>query len=133
MKRLVFAVRIAIVAALPRAIVGGYVAWKIYHQEHTPLGVGEELDQLELAARQVDRAVADEGLEAVGADLQLAGQHGGADGGGNGGDGGLSDSAAPSPPGVGTPPVVAGTVTLRASQAGSVNYTPLFALPIRNG
>ena len=44
--------------------------------EHAPAGVGEQLDQLELAPRQVDRAAGDERLEAVGADLELAGLHG---------------------------------------------------------
>src|SRR3954469_15629264 len=41
--------------------------------EHPALGRGEQLDQLELAAREVDRAIADEGLELIGADLHLAG------------------------------------------------------------
>ena len=40
--------------------------------EHLALGLGEQLDQLELAAREVDRPAADEGLELVGADLDLA-------------------------------------------------------------
>ena len=41
--------------------------------EHAALGRGEQLDQLELAAGEVDAVLADEGLEAVGADLDLAG------------------------------------------------------------
>src|SRR5690348_6859135 len=41
--------------------------------EHLALGVGEQLQQLELAARQVETAAADEGLELIGANLQLAG------------------------------------------------------------
>ena len=41
--------------------------------EHLALGVGEQLQQLELAAGQVEAVAADEGLELVGADLQLAG------------------------------------------------------------
>src|SRR3954470_7833329 len=43
--------------------------------EHLALGVGEELDQLELAAREVDRRAGDERLELVRADLQLADRH----------------------------------------------------------
>ena len=41
--------------------------------EHPTLGGGEELDQLELAPGQVEALAGDEGLEAVGADLDLAG------------------------------------------------------------
>ena len=40
--------------------------------EHPALGGGEQLDQLELAARQVEALAGDEGLEAVAADLDLA-------------------------------------------------------------
>src|SRR3954468_23349268 len=41
--------------------------------EHAPLGRGEQLDELELAPREVDGRLADIRLEAVGADLDLAG------------------------------------------------------------
>src|SRR3954470_10072234 len=41
--------------------------------EHAALGSGDQLDQLELAPREVDRPVAHVRLEAVGADLDLAG------------------------------------------------------------
>src|SRR6478736_2556536 len=41
--------------------------------QHAALGSGQELDELELAAREVDRAVARERLEAIRADLDLAG------------------------------------------------------------
>ena len=44
--------------------------------EHLALGVGKQLQQLELATGQVKAAIADEGLELVGADLQLAGDEG---------------------------------------------------------
>src|SRR6185312_17478957 len=40
--------------------------------EHATVGGGQQLDQLELAARQVEARVADERLEAIGADLDLA-------------------------------------------------------------
>src|SRR3954470_15211612 len=40
--------------------------------EHLPLGLGEQLQQLELTAGEVEAALADEGLELIGADLQLA-------------------------------------------------------------
>src|SRR5918999_4017887 len=43
--------------------------------EHLSLGVGQQLDQLELAAREVDRLVAGERLELVGPDLDLADRH----------------------------------------------------------
>src|SRR6185437_10482080 len=46
--------------------------------EHAPLGARQQLDELELAAREVDRALAHEGLEAIGADLDLAGADGAA-------------------------------------------------------
>src|SRR5690348_6482989 len=41
--------------------------------EYAALRVREQLDELELATGQVDRAVPDEGLELVGPDLHLAG------------------------------------------------------------
>ena len=40
--------------------------------QHLPLRVGEQLDELELAPREVGADAADEGLELVGADLDLA-------------------------------------------------------------
>ncbi len=40
--------------------------------EHLAALLGEQVQQLELAAGEVEGDVADEGLEAVGADLQLA-------------------------------------------------------------
>src|SRR5207302_7671453 len=43
--------------------------------EHLPVRLGEQLDQLELAPGQVEVLPADEGLELIGADLQLAGHH----------------------------------------------------------
>src|SRR3954470_12191731 len=43
--------------------------------EHASLGVGEELDQLELAPGELDALAADVRLEQVGADLDVAGQH----------------------------------------------------------
>ena len=42
--------------------------------EHAALGAGQQLDQLELAAGELDRAAVDERLELVGADLELAGR-----------------------------------------------------------
>ena len=45
----------------------------LFALEHAPLGPGEQFDQLELAAREVDRRAAHEGLEAIRADLDLAG------------------------------------------------------------
>ena len=44
--------------------------------QHLPLGLGEQLDELEFAPREIDGAPADEGLELVRADLHLAGDHG---------------------------------------------------------
>src|SRR3954462_5522741 len=41
--------------------------------EHATLGRGEQLDQLELAPREIDGHLADVRLEAIGADLDLAG------------------------------------------------------------
>ena len=41
--------------------------------EHLALGVGEQVQQLELAPGEVEAFAADEGLELVGADLELAG------------------------------------------------------------
>src|SRR5205085_11537411 len=41
--------------------------------EHRAARVGEQLQQLELAAREVEAVAAHEGLELVGADLELAG------------------------------------------------------------
>src|SRR3954452_10785673 len=43
--------------------------------QHAALGVGEQLDQLDLPAVQIDRALPDEGLELIAADLDLAGAH----------------------------------------------------------
>ncbi len=68
--------------------------------EHLALGVGEQLQQLELAPGQVEAAAADEGLELVGADLQLAGDQRPGLGArrGRGGGGGRRLRSAPSPP-----------------------------------
>jgi len=44
--------------------------------EHAALGGGQQLDELELAAGQLDRTALDEGLELVGPDLHLAGGEG---------------------------------------------------------
>src|ERR1700733_119751 len=41
--------------------------------QHAPLRAGKKLDQLELAPGQIDAVLADERLEAIGADLDLAG------------------------------------------------------------
>src|SRR3954451_17448124 len=43
--------------------------------EHPPLGGGQQLDELELPPRQLDRAPGDERLELVGPDLDLTGRH----------------------------------------------------------
>ena len=40
--------------------------------QHLPLGVGQQLDELELAPREIDRPATRERLELVGADLDLA-------------------------------------------------------------
>ena len=42
--------------------------------EHLALGPGEQVEELELAPGQVEAVAGDEGLEAVGADLELAGE-----------------------------------------------------------
>src|ERR1700744_6060937 len=42
--------------------------------EYLSLGAGEQVQQLELAPGQVEAVAGDEGLEAVGADLELAGE-----------------------------------------------------------
>src|SRR6476660_1302484 len=42
--------------------------------QHLALGLGEQVQQLELAAGQVEAAAADEGLELVCPDLQLGGE-----------------------------------------------------------
>src|SRR3954452_9497632 len=47
-------------------------------REHLAGGVGQQLDELELAAREIDAGGADEGLELIRADLELA-RHDGAD------------------------------------------------------
>ena len=46
--------------------------------EHLALGAGEQVEELELAPGEVEAGAADEGLELVGADLQLAGDEGAA-------------------------------------------------------
>src|SRR3712207_3243190 len=40
--------------------------------EHAPVGVGQQLDELELAVREIDGVLADERLVLIGADLDLA-------------------------------------------------------------
>src|SRR6201999_3619646 len=42
--------------------------------EDLALGAGEQMQELELAPGQVEAVAGDEGLEAVGADLELAGE-----------------------------------------------------------
>src|SRR4051794_6168343 len=55
--------------------VAPYALVDLFALEHAALGARQQLDELELAAREVDRAAVGEDLELVRADLDLAGEH----------------------------------------------------------